>query len=179
MTAALRSLPLLLVVGCATAAPAVATAPPPNSAAGATAQSLPSVELRTLDGQAARIADVAAGRPALVSLWATWCEACVGELDNLVRLDAATRPIGAVVIAVSVGEPRAHVADFVRRRGLRYAQLVDEEFRLADAIGQTRVPATLVLDREGRIVYRGAAFDQGALAALRHLLPAPAPQAAR
>jgi peroxiredoxin len=170
VTAALRSLPLLLAVGCATAAP-VAGAPPSNAA---TTQALPPIELTTLDGQAMHIADVAAGRPALVSLWATWCEACVGELDDLVRLDAATRPIGAVVIAISVGEPRARVADFVRRRGLPYAQLVDEEFRLADALGQTRVPATLVLDRGGRIVYRGAAFDEGALAALRRLVPAQA-----
>lgn len=168
MTAALRSLPLLLVVGCATAAPAPGA--PPN---GSAAQSLPPVELTTLDGRTTHLADVAAGRPALVSLWATWCEACVGELDDLVRLDAATRTIGAVVIAVSVGEPRGRVADFVRRRGLPYAQLVDEEFHLADALGQTRVPATLVLDRDGRIAYRGAAFDEGALAALRRLVPAP------
>ena len=159
----LRTLTLaLLLAGCA--APLHDRAAPPAAA------TLPPIELRTLDGQPAQLRDVAGGKPALVSLWATWCEACQQELDALARLDAATRPAGATVIAVAVGEPRAKVADFVRSRGLPYLQLVDEQFRLADALGQSRVPATLVLDRDGRIVYRGGAFDEAALAALRHTI---------
>jgi peroxiredoxin len=172
----IRLLPLLLLLGCAhSPSPAsVARAsrvPPPVALA---PQMLPPVALATLDGQPAQLVTVAAGRPALVSLWATWCEACAGEFDALARLDAAARSQGAAVIAVAVGEPRATVADFVRRRGLPYAQLVDEQFRLADALGQSRVPATLVLDRAGRIVYRGGAFDDAALAALRAQLPTQA-----
>ena len=115
---------------------------------------------------------MAHGRPALVSLWATWCEACAREFDALRRLDEAARRAGATVIAVAVGEPHAQVAAFVDRRGLPYVQLVDERFRLADALGQSRVPATLVLDRDGQIVFRGGAFDQAALAALRAALQA-------
>jgi hypothetical protein len=48
--------------------------------------------------------------------------------------------------------------------------LVDERFQLADALGQNRVPATVVLDRKGRIVYRGGVFDEAALAAFRKAL---------
>lgn len=147
---------VLLFAGCAT----------PHITRSATA-TLPSVELATLDGRTARLDDLTHGRPALISLWATWCDACARELDALSRLHDATRATGAAVIAVAVGEPRAQVADFVRRRALPYSQLVDERFQLADAIGQSRVPATLVLDRDGRVVYRGGAFDEPALAALR------------
>ena len=77
---------------------------------------LPAIELRTLDGRPARLDEIARGRPALVSLWATWCEACAREFD---------------------------------------------------ALGQNRVPATVVLDREGRVVFRGGVFDEAALAAFR------------
>jgi peroxiredoxin len=163
-------LPLVVLAwaGCATAA-----APTPSPAPAASA-ALPPIELRTLDGQPVRLAEVAAGQPALVSLWATWCEACLGELEALGRLDQATRGAGARVIAVAVGEPRARVAAFVRQHGLGYVQLVDERFQLADALGQPRVPATLVLDRDGRIVFRGGAFDEAALAALRQQLGPPA-----
>ena len=125
------------------------------------------MELTTLDGRVARLDDVTRGRPSLISFWATWCDACTRELDALTRLHEATRSAGAEVIAVAVGEPRALVADFVRRRALPYRQLVDERFVLADTLGQTRVPATLVLDRDGRVVFRGGAFDEAALAALR------------
>jgi peroxiredoxin len=103
-----------------------------------------------------------------VSLWATWCDGCEHELDALNRLDASTASgSDAVVIGVAVGEPRETVAAFVRRHGMRYTQLVDEEFRFADSVGERRVPATLVLDREGRIVFRGDALDARGLEALR------------
>ena len=131
---------------------------------------LPPCELRTLDGRPARLDEVAAGRPALVSLWATWCEACQREFDSLARVHEATRGAGAAVIGVAVGEPHDEVARFVQRRGLPYTQLVDERFQLADALGQTRVPATVVLDRQGHIVYRGGLFDEAALAAFRRAL---------
>jgi peroxiredoxin len=171
-----RALPFVFLVACATA-----HTPPP-----ATTSALAPVELRTLDGRPARLDEIAHGHPALVSLWATWCEACAKEFDALTRLSDATRSSGAAVIAVAVGEPHAQVAAFVQRRALPYAQLVDERFQLADALGQTRVPATLVLDRDGRVVYRGGSFDEAALAAFRRALgdggkssTGPAPTAAR
>ncbi len=153
---------MVLVAACA---PAHTTTPAP-----ATVNALPPCELRTLDGKPARLAEVAAGRPALLSLWATWCEACTREFDALARVHEATRNAGAAVIGVAVGEPHDEVARFVQRRGLPYAQLVDERFQLADALGQNRVPATVVLDRKGRIVYRGGLFDEAALAAFRRAL---------
>jgi peroxiredoxin len=132
---------------------------------------VPRAPLVTLGGQPAELADVARGRVALVSLWATWCEACSREFEALNRLSAVAAGQGdALVVAVAVGEPRATVDAFVRRHGLRYTQLVDEDFRLADALGQRDVPATLVLDRDGRIVYRGETLDREALGAFRKTL---------
>jgi len=143
-----------------------ATAPAPRSPR----TDLPAVELLTLDGQPTRLEQALQGRVGLVAVWATWCEACVAEFDSLTRLSdrAATR--GAVVVAVAVGEKRRTVAEFVARRGLRYPQLVDEDFRLADALGQSRVPTTLVIDRNGHIVHAGGTLDEAALAALRSAL---------
>jgi peroxiredoxin len=127
---------------------------------------VPAVALTTLGGDRVEVARIAAGRVALVSLWATWCEACQHEMDALNRLDAKSGS-DAVVIGVAVGEERANVAEFARRRGLRYLQLVDPDFAFADAIGQRRIPATLVVDREGHIVYRGEGLDGAGLDALR------------
>jgi peroxiredoxin len=175
-----RALPFVLLVACASAHNPPPTPPP------STMSTLAPVELRTLDGRPARLDEIAHGRPALISLWATWCEACAKEFDALARLHEATRHAGAAVIAVAVGEPHAQVAAFVQRRALPYAQLVDERFQLADALGQNRVPATLVLDRDGRVVYRGGVFDEAALAAFRRALSdgvrsgtGPTPTAAR
>jgi peroxiredoxin len=162
-------IPLLIVFalafGCGSSSTATSTP---------TVAELPLVSLVSLTGEQTEIARVAQGRVAVVSLWATWCDACQKELDALNRLDGKTAGRhDAIVIGVAVGEPRATVAAFARRRGLTYLQLVDEDFRFADAIGQRQVPSTLVVDRSGRIVFRGEALDKGGLAALRGALGGP------
>ncbi len=156
-------LPLLILLvssGCAQAAAAPARPPV-----------LPAAPLVTMDGDPADLVTIVHGRAAVISLWATWCDACSAEIGALNRLDeqAGSRGDG-VVVGVAVGEPRAKVAAFARDRGLKYARLVDEDFRLADLLGERRVPTTLVVDRSGRIVYRGGALDAAGLAAFRGAL---------
>jgi peroxiredoxin len=176
-------LPLLIVLalaasaGCSsTPAGAVAspgTLAPAGEPAVTSSAPLPSIELATLEGGKAGVTSVAGGRVALVSLWATWCDSCEKEMDALNRLHATiARGQDAVVIGVDVGEDPATVASFARRRGLQYAQLVDTDFAFADALGQRHVPATLVVDRQGRIVFRGDALDQRGLEALRQAIGA-------
>ena len=153
---------LIFISACAPAHPTVKPTPAPVVAA----QALPVIDVVTLDGKPTQIAHALGGRPALVSLWATWCEACATEFEPLQRLSERAGSLGAVVVAVAVGEPRAKVAEFVKTHQLNYPQLVDEQFHFADSAGQKKVPATLVIDREGRIVYSGGVLDETALAAL-------------
>jgi thiol-disulfide isomerase/thioredoxin len=140
-----------------------------------TATALGSQTVMTLDGQRTPIASVLQGRVAVVSLWATWCDSCAREVAALNRLAAlSSARSDALVIGIAVGESRASVDTFVRDRGVHYPQVVDEDFGLADALGQRDLPATLVVDRTGRIVYRGDALDSEGLAAFRATLGPPA-----
>jgi thiol-disulfide isomerase/thioredoxin len=155
-------LSLLIVLLAASCAPAPASAP---------TSLLPAAPLLTLDGAPADLGGVVHGRAAVISLWATWCDACAAEIPALNRLDDQADTRGdALVVGVAVGEPRAKVAAFARERGLKYARFVDEDFRFADGLGERRVPTTLVVDRSGRIVYRGGALDAAGLAAFRSVL---------
>jgi thiol-disulfide isomerase/thioredoxin len=127
---------------------------------------LPEVSVLSLDRQTASLAALTRGRPALVALWATWCTACSHELGELDRLQSRVGG-DALVVGIAVGEPYERVADFLRARRLAYAQLVDEDFKLSEALGERRVPATLVVDRNGTVRYSGGALDARALDALR------------
>jgi peroxiredoxin len=161
-------IPILIAVAVAAGACGI-----PETPGSSAPQLVPAVALQTLAGERTDVTGLARGRVALVSLWATWCEACTREVDALNRLDAKTASgQDAVVIGVDVGEKPGKVAEFAHRRGLRYAQLVDADFAFADALGQRRVPATLVIDRRGRIVFRGDALDGRSLDALRHAVDA-------
>jgi hypothetical protein len=70
---------------------------------------------------------------------------------------------------VAVGEKVGAIGDFAAR-GLTYPQFADEEFTLADALGQRRIPATVVLDGAQRVVYAGEALDGRARDALARAL---------
>jgi peroxiredoxin len=131
---------------------------------------LPAVELVNFENHAAGVDSVRAGKVALVSFWAPWCDSCVAEVDALNRLDDRARQSGGLVIGVAVGETPDHAAAFARSHKLTYSQLVDEEYKLTDALGQRRIPTILVVDRTGHVVYSGGALDERALAAFRAAL---------
>jgi thiol-disulfide isomerase/thioredoxin len=127
------------------------------------------IPLADLDSHPVTLAKVLAGRPALVNLWAPWCERCKAELPDLDRLAKQLDGCG-VIVGVAVGEDAPHTAAFVHARGLAYPQVVDEGFHLADALRQSRVPTTLIVDGDGAIVHVGLALDQAAVGALRAAL---------
>jgi thiol-disulfide isomerase/thioredoxin len=160
---AVASLAAAAVSGCGSAGlrsgdatPAAATAADPGWSR---------IPLSDLDGHPVTLAKLLDGRPALVNLWAPWCERCKTELPDLERLSRQLEGC-AVIVGVAVGEDAPHTATFVRERGLAYAQVVDEGFHLADALRQSRVPTTLVVDGAGTIVHVGLALDQAAVGAL-------------
>lgn len=145
---------------------------PPHAVLGAP---VPHVALVDTSGHQADLDTVRGGKPALVSFWATWCEACREEFDALNRLDDRVKPDDALVIGVAVGETASVAGAFVEKHRLHYAQLVDEQFALADALGQREVPATIVLDRTGKVVFSGGTLDGKAIAALRRAMADKAP----
>jgi peroxiredoxin len=157
-------LPLLaaLAVGCAAGSRAPAHAPGSADVDG--------VALVGADGRSIALRDALEHRPTLVSFWAPWCEPCVRELPDLERLSRAVAPCGAAVVGVAVGEKPAATAAFARARGLDYRQLTDEPFALADALNQRRIPATVVFDAAGRVVFTGDALNARAKAALARAL---------
>jgi len=163
----------LLAVAVALAAACARPASAPVTSAGTAAMgsgNFRTVSVRGLSGEAAPLSAVLERRPTLVSFWAPWCEPCLREQPELERLSHAAQACGGAVVGVAVGEAPDGIAAFARRKGLTFPQFTDENFVLADAIGQRRIPATLVFDDSQRVVFAGEALDGKATAALKGLL---------
>jgi len=158
-------------VACVSPSPAARPARDPASAAvqgpaTETARDFRDIAVRDEGGRGTTLRSTLGGKPALVSLWAPWCAPCLREQPALERLARAAQACGGAVVAVAVGETPETVASFARSRGLTFRQLADDRFVLADALGRRRIPALLVLDRAGQIVFSGETLDATATAAL-------------
>ncbi len=94
----------------------------------------------------------------LIDLYATWCESCRDQIASLESL--ADHHAGRlVVVGVDVGEELDVARTFASRIGIDYATFADPEFRFADSMGITQLPAVLVVDRDGTIVHRARELD--------------------
>ncbi len=111
------------------------------------------------------------GRPLVLSFFASWCAPCVEEIPIL---SATAREHGdtITVVGVSVDEAGSEaIARFAREHDLTYPVLLDPAgARTGSGWGVPPIPATFVLDREGRValVHRGggAPLEEGLRSAL-------------
>ena len=103
----------------------------------------------TLDGQAIDLQRMSA-RPVLVHFWATWCRICALEQASI---EAIARDWPVITVAMQSGGDDA-VRAFLAREGLAFPVLNDPEGRLARRFGVRGVPASFIVDRQGRIVFR-------------------------
>lgn len=124
------------------------------------------VTIVSAGGRATPLSEVLGTRPALVSFWAPWCEPCLREMPDIERLSQSARSCAVSVLGVAVGETPDAVAAFVAAHHLTVPQFADEHYALADALGQTRVPTTVVFDRGQRVTFVGQRVDSRATEAL-------------
>lgn len=115
----------------------------------------PEIELVSLDGEKVSLASLR-GRAVLLNLWATWCVPCLEEMPELGQLQKEYGPKGLAVVGVSVDAADAsdQVRAFVSKLKIPFAIWLDPEMRIAEAVRVRAMPATFVIDREGRIVFR-------------------------
>jgi thiol-disulfide isomerase/thioredoxin len=91
----------------------------------------------------------------LLNLWATWCGPCRYEIPELQTLHAKFEPKGFEVIGVSVDESGIEsVRQFVSEQKMTYPIVLDAEGKLATIFQTSVLPTSVLLDRNGKIVWK-------------------------
>ncbi len=101
------------------------------------------------DGQGS-IADYR-GKPLLVNFWASWCDPCKDEAPEIEAAHKRLKRAGGTVLGVTVSDATADSQAFMRKYGLTFPSLRDVDGELAEDFGNTGVPETFLVDRQGRI----------------------------
>jgi thiol-disulfide isomerase/thioredoxin len=112
----------------------------------------PSWQLQDLNGKTVHSSDFK-GKVVILDFWATWCPPCRAEIPGLVALQKQYGNQGLAVIGASVDEGGADmVGEAAQKLGINYPiVLADDNVQRAFG-GITAIPATFIIDREGRIV---------------------------
>jgi thiol-disulfide isomerase/thioredoxin len=109
-----------------------------------------------LDGRPRDLAELS-GSIVVVNFWATWCIPCRAEMPLLVGLAAPRSGSDVVLVGLSM-DPRQDaqkVERFARDRGIEFPIWLGATTEDMKRLGLgTEIPATAVLDRDGRVVFR-------------------------
>jgi thiol-disulfide isomerase/thioredoxin len=159
----------LVLASAACAAAAITTGEP---------KPVPGLRFFDLEGRETSV-DAFRGEVVVLNLWATWCAPCREEMPSLSRLQARFADAPVRVVALSVDRaPAERVKEFMDTVGVSNLSVYrDPTVKAARLLKVLGLPATLLLDREGREVGRvlGIAEWDGAaaVAAVDRLLQAP------
>jgi peroxiredoxin len=113
----------------------------------------PDFSLKDLNGRKVRLADFR-GKIVFLNFFATWCVPCRLEMPGLERLHREFKGQGLVVLAVDIQEGAKTVRPFVQELKLSFPALLDGDGSVAIMYAVRPVPATYLISRDGRIVWR-------------------------
>ncbi|BCL15165.1 TlpA family protein disulfide reductase [Micromonospora sagamiensis] len=103
------------------------------------------------------------GKVVVINFWGSWCNPCRAEADDLEKTYQATKGAEVTFLGINVTDSRDKAKAFEKNFGVTYPSLFDPPGRTAldFDIAPNAIPATIVLDREGRIaaVRRGAVIQ--------------------
>lgn len=96
-------------------------------------------------------ADLKAGQPVLVNLFASWCLPCAVEAPQLKVLQAR----GVTIHGIAIRDQPANVAGFLAKHGNPFTRIgQDPGGRMMIGFGASGVPETYVIDGKGVIRYQ-------------------------
>ena len=118
----------------------------------------PAFATQRLDGGKVDFPAAAAGRPLVIRFWADWCKYCEPEMKAIEVVYQRHKDKGLEVFAINAGQDKPAVAVFIKKLGVTYPVLLDEQSAIAKRYGVVGLPTTYFVDTNG--VVRGKVIGE-------------------
>jgi thiol-disulfide isomerase/thioredoxin len=119
------------------------------------------VVIEDLEGRAVDLGEVIGRKPVLLEFWATWCPVCTALEPEIERARARYGDeVEFLVVAVAVNQSKRSIERHLARNPVPGRVLWDTDGRATRAFLAPTTSYVVVLDAEGRVVYRGVGSDQ-------------------
>ncbi len=98
------------------------------------------------------------GKPLIINVWASWCGPCQQEMPSLERLARSKLGQQFAVIGISTDDYPEAANAFLKRYRTSFSHYIDSQLLLENMLGADRLPLTLLVDEQGRVLakYAGA-----------------------
>lgn len=135
---------------------------------------LPTVTLRALTGESIST-EALRGRPAMLTLWASWCPPCVAEMPLLAEMHPWLVSRGIEFVAINQGESVDTITNYLQANGYAFAVWSDAQSQMGSVVRSNDLPTTIFVDANGviRLVYRGPVTAELIRVMADVLVPAP------
>ena len=128
-------------------------------------RTLPSVDVKTLDGGSINITDLENnGKPIVISFWFLQCKPCIKELNAIAEVYEEWQiETGVKLVAVSIDNARskAKVAPYVNASDWDYEVYLDPNGDLKRAMGVNMAPHTFLLNSKKEIIWQHKGYIDG------------------
>ncbi len=110
--------------------------------------------LESLSGEKVQLSDLK-DKIIFLNFWATWCGPCKEEMPSMETLYQRYKERGFVFLTISVDyEGPEPVRKFIEKRRYRFPVLLDPKGETLDLFEISKIPATLIIDRKGKVIGR-------------------------
>jgi peroxiredoxin len=117
----------------------------------ATGDAVPGFRLQRLGGGEVAAPEDLRGHAVAIRFWADWCPFCESEMTQLEPVYRLYQDSGLRILAINVRQDPHTAERFVRRLGISYETLLDQDGAAARTYGVIGLPTTFFVDREGRL----------------------------
>jgi thiol-disulfide isomerase/thioredoxin len=92
------------------------------------------------------------GKPLIINVWASWCGPCRSEMASLDRLFRRYGGRQFNLIGISTDDSMEAAYVFLERTGTSFDNFIDKNLVLENMLGADRLPLTLLIDSQGRVL---------------------------
>jgi len=109
--------------------------------------------LQGLNGPSQRLSAFR-GKPLIINVWASWCGPCRAEMASLERLAWSRGNREFAIIGISTDDYVDKANRLLENTHATISQFIDTQLQMENMLGARRLPLTVLVDADGRIVQK-------------------------